>query len=147
MKHIVLEEDSLKGDTEAEKLASLAISPCFKAALTAQSYAPSIGAQDLNVFLSCPGEWSNKAVSGELSDTGRQLAAQMLSLDSIFHKLAGQARINIDIESSHVDTGAEGKNAPANTTVEALAEVHGTQNSDWEGNIEQERSKTRSVFS
>ena len=198
MKTIELEEATVKGSTEAERLAHLALSPYFKAALTAQSYAPSIGEQDLKALLPRLGEWSNKAANGDLRDLETMLAAQVLSLDSIFHKLAGQAKvnigqypktvetylrlalkaqnqcrttaetlaalksprqhitqnnvagamqINIEMEGSHVDRRAEGKDAASNPAVEALGEVYGSQDPRRKSCIQQERTETRDVFS
>lgn len=61
--------------------------------------------------------------------------------------VAGAMQINIDLERSDVDRGAEGKDEASDTRVEALGEVHGSQNPRGEGYLQQERAETRDVFS
>ena len=61
--------------------------------------------------------------------------------------LAGAMQINIDLEKPNVDRGAEGKDEASDTRVEALGEVHGSQNPRGESYLQQERPETRDVFS
>ena len=61
--------------------------------------------------------------------------------------VAGAMQINIDLERSDVDRGAEGKDEASDTRVEALGEVYGSQNPRRESYLQQERAETRNVFS
>ena len=61
--------------------------------------------------------------------------------------VAGAMQINIDLERSDVDRGAEGKDEASDTRVEALGEVYGSQNPRRESYLQQERAETRDVFS
>jgi len=61
--------------------------------------------------------------------------------------VAGAMQINIDLEKPNVDRGAEGKDEASDTRVEALGEVHGSQNPRGESYLQQERPETRDVFS
>jgi len=61
--------------------------------------------------------------------------------------VAGAMQINIDLERPDVDRGAEGKDASSDTRLEALGEVHGSQNPRRESYLQQERAETRNVFS
>jgi hypothetical protein len=198
MNSVTLTAESVSGRTEKEKLANIALSPEFKAAVTSEAYAPPIGEQDLAAVLQRLGEITSRVASGDTRDVESMLAAQALTLDSIFHKLAGQAKvnigqypkavetylrlalkaqnqcrttaetlaaiksprqhitqnnvagamqINIEMEGSHVDRRAEGKDAASNPAVEALGEVYGSQDPRRKSCIQQERTETRDVFS
>jgi hypothetical protein len=59
--------------------------------------------------------------------------------------VAGAMQINIERESTHVDRGAEGKDAASNPTLEALGEVDGAEDPSWEGGFQQELIQTRGV--
>lgn len=196
--NVTLNPDSVSGRTEKEKRANIGLAPLFKAAVTSKAYAPAIGEQDLAAVLERLGEISSRVVSGETKDVESMLAAQALTLDSIFHKLALQAernigqypkatdlylrlalkaqnqcrataetlanlksprqyinqtnvagamQINIDMENAHVDASKKRGNAGSDPTVEALGEIHGSQNPRREGYLQQERAETRDVFS
>jgi hypothetical protein len=198
MNIVTLPAETVSGTTEVEKLAHIALSPEFKAAVTSKAYAPAIGEQDLAAVLQRLGEITSQVASGETKDIETMLAAQALTLDSIFHKLAIQAernvgqypkavdtylrlalkaqsqcrataetlaaiksprqhitqnnvagamRINIEMEGSHVDRGAKGKDAASNPAVEALGEVHWAKDGSWEGSIKGKLPETRDVFS
>lgn len=196
--NVTLNPESVSGRTEEEKRANIGLAPLFKAAVTSKAYAPAIGEQDLAAVLERLGEISSRVVSGETKDVESMLAAQALTLDSIFHKLAIQAernigqypkatdlylrlalkaqnqcrvttetlaalksprqyinqtnvagamQINIDMENSHVDRRAQSQDAASNQTVEALGEIHGSQDPRGESCLQQERTETRDVFS
>jgi hypothetical protein len=104
MNTVTLPAESVYGRTEEEKLANIALSPEFKAAVTSKAYAPAIGEQDLAAVLQRLGEMSSRVVSGDTKDIESMLAAQALTLDSIFHKLALQAERNIGQYPKAVDT-------------------------------------------
>ena len=175
MNTLTLPAESVSGRTEEEKLAHIALSPEFKAAITSKAYAPAIGEQDLAAILQRLGELSSRVTTGKTDDVESMLAVQALTLDSIFHRLALQAernigqypkavdtylrlalkaqsqsrataetlasfksprqyisqtnvagamQINIDLERSDVDRGAEGKDASSDTRLEALGEIY-----------------------
>lgn len=63
------------------------------------------------------------------------------------NNVAGAMQINIEMEGSHVDRRAEGKDAAGNPAVEALGEVYGSQDPRRKSCIQQERTETRDVFS
>ncbi len=197
MNTLTLPAESVSGRTEEEKLAHIALSPEFKAAITSKAYAPAIGEQDLAAILQRLGELSSRVTTGKTDDVESMLAVQALTLDSIFHRLALQAernigqypkavdtylrlalkaqsqsrataealaalksprqyisqtnvagamQINIDVEKPNVDGRTEGKNASSDTRVEALGEVHGSQNPRRENHLQQECDETRDVF-
>lgn len=198
MNTLTLPADSVSGRTEEEKLAHIALSPEFKAAITSKAYAPAIGDQDLAAILQRLGELSSRVTTGKTDDVESMLAVQALTLDSIFHRLALQAernigqypkavdtylrlalkaqsqsrataealaamksprqyisqtnvagamQINIDLEKPNVDRGAKSKDAASDTSVEALGEVHGSQDPRGESSLQQKRTETRNIFS
>jgi hypothetical protein len=104
MDAVTLPAESVSGRTEEEKLANIALSPEFKAAVTSKAYAPAIGEQELAAVLQRLGEVTSRVASGDTKDVESMLAAQALSLDSIFHKLALQAERNIGHYPKAVDT-------------------------------------------
>jgi hypothetical protein len=63
------------------------------------------------------------------------------------NNVAGAMQINIEMEGSHVDRRAEGKDAASNPAMEALGEVHGAKDGSWEGSIKGKLPETRDVFS
>jgi hypothetical protein len=95
MNTVTLPAESACGRTEEEKLANIALSPEFKAAVTTKAYAPAIGEQDLAAVLQRLGVITSRVAAGETKDVESMLASQALTLDSIFHKLALQAERNI----------------------------------------------------
>lgn len=103
MNTFTLPAESASGRTEEEKLANIALSPEFKAAVTSKAYAPAIGEQDLAAVLERLGEVTSRVVSGDTKDVESMLAAQALTLDSIFHKLALHAERNIGQHQKAVD--------------------------------------------
>jgi hypothetical protein len=104
MDAVTLPAESVSGRTEEEKLANIALSPEFKAAVTSKAYAPAIGEQDLAAVLQRLGEVTSRVASGNTKEVESMLAAQALTLDSIFHKLALQAERNIGQYPKAVDT-------------------------------------------
>jgi hypothetical protein len=93
--NVTLNPESVSGRTEEEKRANIGLAPLFKAAVTSKAYAPAIGEQDLAAVLQRLGEVTSRVASGDTKDVESMLAAQALTLDSIFHKLALQAERNI----------------------------------------------------
>jgi hypothetical protein len=59
--------------------------------------------------------------------------------------VAGAMQINM--ESSNVDRGAEGKDAASNPAVAALGEVHSAKDGSWEGCLKEKLNETRDIFS
>jgi hypothetical protein len=104
MNTATLPAELVSGRTEEEKLANIALSPEFKAAITSKAYAPAIGEQDLAAMLQRLGEIASTVASGNTKDVESMLAAQALTLDSIFHKLAIQAERNVGQYPKAVDT-------------------------------------------
>jgi hypothetical protein len=136
MNTVTLPAESVSGRTEVEKLANIALSPEFKAAVTSKAYAPAIGEQDLAAMLQRLGEITSKVASGDTKDVESMLAAQALTLDSIFHKLALQAQRNVGQYPKAADTylrlALKAQNQ-CRTTAETLAAIksprqHITQN-------------------
>jgi hypothetical protein len=96
MNAVTLPAESVSGCTEEEKRANIGLAPIVKAAVISKACAPAIVGQYLVAVLERLGEISSVVVSGETKDVESMLAAQALTLDSIFHKLALQAERNID---------------------------------------------------
>jgi hypothetical protein len=63
------------------------------------------------------------------------------------NNVAGAMQINIEMEGSHVDRGAEGTNAASDPRVEAVGEVNRAEDHDWKGSLEQKLIETRGFFS
>jgi len=101
--NVTLNPDSVSGRTEQEKRANIGLAPLFKAAVTSKAYAPAIGEQDLAAVLQRLGEVTSRVASGDTKDVESMLAAQALTLDSIFHKLALHAEKNIGHHQKAVD--------------------------------------------
>jgi hypothetical protein len=104
MKEVTLPAESASGSTEEEKRANIALAPEFKAAVTAQAYAPLIGETDLAAVLKRLGEMSTASVKDNASDLEYMLTSQALALDSIFNRLAIQAHASIGKHAKVVDT-------------------------------------------
>lgn len=198
MPEISLSVSDVPGTTEDERRARLAISPEFKASITTTAFKPPIGQQDLASVFQQIGDVATNVIQGDMKPLEVMLASHIISLDSIFNRLAIQAeanigkhpkvvdtylrlalkaqsqcrataealaamksprqyinqtnvagamQINIAKESSHVDRGAEGKNAASNPTVEALGEVHGAKDASWEGGLKGKLAETRGIYS
>jgi len=126
MNTITLPAESVSGRTEQEKNANIWLAPLFKAAVTSKAYAPAIGEQDLAAVLQRLGEMTSQIASGETKAVESMLAAQALTLDSVFHKLALQAERNIGQYPKAVDTylrlGLKAQ-SPCRATVETLANL------------------------
>lgn len=126
MTEVILPVESASGRTEEEKRANIALAPAFKAAVTSKAYAPAIGEQDLAAVLQRLGEMTSQIASGETKAVESMLAAQALTLDSIFHKLALQAERNIGQYPKAVDTylrlGLKAQ-SQCRATVETLANM------------------------
>ena len=104
MKEVTLPAKSVSGHTEEEKRANIALAPEFKAAVTAQAYAPLIGETDLASVLKRLGEMSTSSVKDSARDIEYMLTSQAIALDSIFNRLAIQAHASIGKHPKVVDT-------------------------------------------
>lgn len=104
MKEVTLPAESASGHTEEEKRANIALAPEFKAAVTAQAYAPLIGETDLAAVLKRLGEMSTSSVKDNARDIEYMLTSQAIALDSIFNRLAIQAHASIGKHPKVVDT-------------------------------------------
>ena len=60
--------------------------------------------------------------------------------------VAGAMQINIDMENPDVDRRAQSQDAASDQAVEALGEIHGSQDTRRESGLQQERNETRNVF-
>ena len=100
---VTLNPDSVSGSTEEEKRANIALAPEFKAAVTAQAYAPLIGETDLAAVLKRLGEMSTGSVKDNARDIEYMLTSQAIALDSIFNRLAIQAHASIGKHPKVVD--------------------------------------------
>jgi hypothetical protein len=103
MKEVTLPDEPASGHTEEEKRANIALAPEFKAAVTAQAYAPLIGETDLAAVLKRLGEMSTGSVKDNARDLEYMLTSQAISLDSIFNRLAIQAHASIGKHPKVVD--------------------------------------------
>lgn len=104
MKEVTIPDESASGRTEEEKRANIALAPEFKAAVTAQAYAPPIGETDLAAVLKRLGEMSTGSVKDNARDLEYMLTSQAIALDSIFNRLAIQAHASIGKHPKVVDT-------------------------------------------
>jgi hypothetical protein len=104
MNEVTLPAESASGRTEEEKRANIALAPEFKAAVTAQAYAPLIGETDLAALLKRLGEMSTGSVKDNARDIEYMLTSQAIALDSIFNRLAIQAHASIGKHPKVVDT-------------------------------------------
>ena len=103
MIEVTLPAKSASGHTEEEKRANIALAPEFKAAVTAQAYAPLIGETDLAAVLKRLGEMSTSSVGESSKEHEYLLSAQVIALDSIFNRLAIQAHASIGKHPKVVD--------------------------------------------
>ena len=95
-KFIKLDPDQVAGNTSADKIATIACEPTFKASLTAQLYAPALGQElDTVAMHSKTAELAYYAKNEGLGEIEVMLAAQAYALDSIFHYAAGRAKSNM----------------------------------------------------
>jgi hypothetical protein len=104
MKEVTLPAESASGHTEEQKRANIALAPEFKAAVTAQAYAPLIGETDLASVLKRLGEMSTGSVKDNARDIEYMLTSQAIALDSIFNRLAIQAHASMGKHPKVVDT-------------------------------------------
>jgi len=104
MKEVNLPDESASGRTEEEKRANIALAPEFKAAVTAQAYAPLIGQTDLASVLNRLGEMSTSSAKENSKELEYMLTSQAIALDSIFNRLAIQAHASISKYPKVVDT-------------------------------------------
>ena len=83
-------------NTKAKVAATIACEPTFKAALTAQLYAPALGQElDTVAMHSKTAELAYNAKNEDLGEIEVMMAAQIYALDSIFHYTAGRAKANM----------------------------------------------------
>jgi hypothetical protein len=83
-------------NTKAKVAATIACEPTFKAALTAQLYAPALGQElDTVAMHSKTAELAYNAKNDGLGEIEVMMAAQIYALDSIFHYTAGRAKANM----------------------------------------------------
>ena len=83
-------------NTKAKVAATIACEPTFKAALTAQLYAPALGQElDTVAMHSKTAELAYYAKNEGLGEIEVMMAAQIFALDSIFHYTAGRAKANM----------------------------------------------------
>ena len=83
-------------NTKAKVAATIACEPTFKAALTAQLYAPAFTQElDIGAVHARTAELSYNAKNEGLGEIEVMLAAQAYALDSIFHYAAGRAKSNM----------------------------------------------------
>ena len=83
-------------NTKSKVAATIACEPTFKAALTAQLYAPALGKElDTVAMHSKTAELADYAKNEGLGEIEVMLVAQAYALDSIFHYAAGRAKSNM----------------------------------------------------
>ena len=83
-------------NTKAKVAATIACEPTFKAALTAQLYAPALEQElDTVAMHSKTAELAYNAKNEGLGEIEVMMAAQIYALDSIFHYTAGRAKANM----------------------------------------------------
>ena len=83
-------------NTKSKVAATIACEPTFKAALTAQLYAPAPGQElDTVAMHSKTAELAYYAKNEGLGEIEVMMAAQIYALDSIFHYTAGRAKANM----------------------------------------------------
>ena len=83
-------------NTKSKVAATIACEPTFKAALTAQLYAPALGQElDTVAMHSKTAELAYNAKNEGLGEIEVMMAAQIYALDSIFHYTAGRAKANM----------------------------------------------------
>jgi hypothetical protein len=104
MHEVTLSAETASVHTEEEKRANIALAPEFKAAVTAQAYAPLIGQTDLASVLKRLGEMSTGSVKDNSRELEYMLTSQAIALDSIFNRLAIQAHASIGKHPKVVDT-------------------------------------------
>ena len=121
-----LNPDKHKGDSFAEKGAYIATDPTMKAAMTTHSFTSNLPEIDSIALTLRVQELTKEVSAGDLSNMEVMLAAQAITLDSIFHRLAGQAQLNIGQYANTVDTylrlGLKAQ-AQCRSTIESLAAI------------------------
>ena len=118
--------DKHQGDSFAEKGAYIATDPSMKAAMTTHSFTSNLPEIDTIALTVRVQALTEEACAGDLSNMEAMLAAQAITLDAIFHRLAGQAQLNIGQYANTVDTylrlGLKAQ-AQCRSTIEALAAI------------------------
>jgi hypothetical protein len=121
-----LDPDKYPGDSMEEKGAYIALDPSMKAAMTTYRFTSNLTEIDTMALAARMQELTDEACSGELGNIETMLAAQAITLDSIFHRLAVQAHQNIGHHSNAVDVylrlGLKAQNQ-CRSTIEALASM------------------------
>jgi hypothetical protein len=125
-KKFYLNSDKHKVDSFAEKSAYIATDPTMKAAMTTHRFTSNLPEIDSTALTLRVQELIKEVSAGDLSNMEVMLAAQAITLDSIFHRLAGQAQLNIGQYANTVDTylrlGLKAQ-AQCRSTIEALAAI------------------------
>ena len=98
-----LDPDKYPGDSLEEKGAYIALDPSMKAAMTTYGFTSNLAEIDTMALAARMQELTEDACSGDLGNMEAMLAAQAITLDSIFHRLAVQAQQNIGHHSNAVD--------------------------------------------
>ena len=98
-----LDPDKYPGDSLEEKGAYIALDPSMKAAMTTYRFTSNLAEIDTMALAARMQDLTEDACSGDLSNMEAMLAAQAITLDSIFHRLAVQAQQNIGHHSNAVD--------------------------------------------
>lgn len=95
--------DRVDGKTLPEKGAYIALDPSMKAAMTTYRFTSNLAEIDTMALAARMQELTEDACAGDLGNMESMLAAQAITLDSIFHRLAVQAQQNIGHHSNAVD--------------------------------------------
>jgi hypothetical protein len=118
--------DTVDGKTLAEKGAYIALDPSMKAAMTKYRFTSNLAEIDSMALAARMQELTEDSCSGDLGNMEALLAAQAITLDSIFHRLAVQAQQNIGHHSNAVDIylrlGLRAQ-SQCRSTIEALAAI------------------------
>jgi hypothetical protein len=119
-----LDPDKYPGDSLKEKGAYIALDPSMKAAMTTYRFTSNLAEIDTMALAVRMQELTEDACTGDMCNMEAMLAAQAITLDSIFHRLAVQAQQNIGYHSNAVDIylrlGLKAQ-TQCRSTIEALA--------------------------
>ena len=121
-----LDPDKYPGDSLEEKGAYIALDPSMKAAMTTYRFTSNLAEIDTMALAARMQELNEDACSGNLGNMESMLAAQAITLDSIFHRLAVQAQQNIGHHSNAVDIYLRlslKAQSQCRSTIEALAAI------------------------
>lgn len=118
--------DTVDGKTLTEKGACIALDPSMKAAMTTYRFISNLAEIDTIALAARMQEITEDACAGDMGNMEAILAAQAITLDSIFHRLAVQAQQNISHHSNAVDVylrlGFKAQ-SQCRSTIEALASL------------------------